>query len=82
MVETNNPEAELKPAFDIIGDVLEKFITISDLYEPIDTTFKDNVFVTSSFDSQSHFENDIDNVIQLYQKISGKELKLDIVESE
>jgi Rab GDP dissociation inhibitor len=43
MVETSNPEAELQPAFDIIGDILEKFITISDLYEPIDTTFKDNV---------------------------------------
>ncbi len=43
MVETNNPEAELKPAFDIIGDVLETFITITDLYEPIDNSFKDNV---------------------------------------
>jgi Rab GDP dissociation inhibitor len=49
MVETNNPEAELKPAFDLIGDVLEKFITISDLYEPIDTTFKDNVRVVAYF---------------------------------
>ncbi len=43
MVETNNPKDELKPAFDIIGDVLETFITISELYEPVDTTFKDNV---------------------------------------
>jgi Rab GDP dissociation inhibitor len=77
MVETNNPEAELKPAFDIVGDVLEKFITISDLYEPVDSTFKDNVFITTSFDSQSHFEKDVDNVIQLYEKITGKELKLD-----
>ncbi len=44
MVETNDPTAELKPAFDIIGDVLETFITISDLYEPLDTSSKDNVF--------------------------------------
>ena len=43
MVETKDPPSELKPAFDVIGDVLETFITISDLYEPIDTTFKDNV---------------------------------------
>jgi Rab GDP dissociation inhibitor len=43
MVETNNPEEELKPAFDVIGEPLEKFITISEQYEPIDTTFKDNV---------------------------------------
>ncbi len=43
MVETNNPKDELKPAFDVIGDVLETFITISELYEPIDSSFKDNV---------------------------------------
>lgn len=43
MVETNKPEEELKPAFDIIGDVLDTFITISDLYEPVDQTFNDNV---------------------------------------
>ena len=27
-VETSNPEAELKPAFDLIGTVKEKFITV------------------------------------------------------
>ena len=43
MVETKDPTAELKPAFDIVGEVLETFITINDLYEPIDTSFKDNV---------------------------------------
>lgn len=45
MVETNDPASELKPAFDIIGDVLETFITISDLWEPIETSFKDNVTI-------------------------------------
>jgi Rab GDP dissociation inhibitor len=80
MVETSNPQEELKPAFDIIGDVLETFITISDLYEPVDPTFKDNVFITSSFDPLSHFENDIENVINLYEKISGKPLKLEVEE--
>ncbi len=43
MVETDNPTAEIKPAFDLIGTVLETFITISELYEPIDYSFKDNV---------------------------------------
>ena len=28
-VETENPEAELKPAFDIIGAIKEKFITVN-----------------------------------------------------
>lgn len=43
MAETGNPSEELKPAFDIIGNVLETFITIGDLYEPVDPSFKDNV---------------------------------------
>ena len=90
MVETNNPEAELKPAFDIIGDVLETFITITDLYEPIDTSFKDNViynllttlqvFITKSFDALSHFEKDIENVFEVYKKITGKDLNLEMPE--
>jgi Rab GDP dissociation inhibitor len=43
MVETADPTKELKPAFDIIGNFLEAFITITDLYEPIDKEFKNNV---------------------------------------
>jgi Rab GDP dissociation inhibitor len=43
MVETDTPTDELKPGFNLIGEVLETFITISDLYEPIDNEFKDNV---------------------------------------
>lgn len=78
MVETNDPVAELKPAFDIIGDVLETFVTVSDLYEPIDQTFADNVFVTSSFDAVSHFEGDTDDVLNLYKKITGKELNFNV----
>ena len=48
MVETNNPQEELKPAFDVIGDVLESFITISEQYEPVDPTFSDNVILYNS----------------------------------
>lgn len=88
MAETSEPTKELKPAFDIIGNFLEAFITISDLYEPIDKDFKKNVsliiyikvFVTSSFDSLSHFEQDTDTVIEMYQKISGKQLDLAVGE--
>lgn len=75
MVETKEPEKELAPAFEIIGEVKEKFITISDLYVP-NTDFKDNIYVTKSLDPQSHFESATLDVIELYQKITGKELDL------
>ena len=80
MVETKDPKAELKPAMDIIGQPLEIFDKVSDIYEPIDTSFKDNIFITTSFDPQSHFENDTDNVIDIYQKITDTKLDLTIEE--
>ena len=80
MVETDKPETELEPAMEIIGPVLEKFDKVSEIYEPIDTSFKDNVFITTSFDPQSHFENDTDNVIDIYEKITESKLDLTIEE--
>lgn len=82
MVETNDPVSELKPAFDIIGDVLETFVTVSDLWEPIDTNFSDNVFVTSSFDAVSHFEGDTDDVLNLFKKITGKDVNFNTDNNE
>ena len=80
MVETKDPKAELKPAMDIIGEPLEIFDKVSDIYEPIDTSFKDNIFITTSFDPQSHFENDTDNVLEIYEKIIGHPLDLTLEE--
>ena len=80
MVETDKPEVELEPAMEIIGPVLEKFDKVSEIYEPVDTSFKDNVFITTSFDPQSHFENDTDNVIDIYEKITESKLDLTIEE--
>ena len=78
MVETDKPEEEIKPAFEVIGDVLEKFVTVSDVYEPIDKEFKDNIYITDSFDPLSHFELDTENVIELYEKITHSKLDLEI----
>ena len=82
MVETGNPHEEIKPALDLLGPTLEQFEKVSDVYEPIDKTFSDNIYITTSFDSLSHFENDTQNVIELYEKITGTKLNLEIEETE
>ncbi len=67
-VETNNPLKELDPAFEILGPVLEKFVTVkkkkgffykkvSDMYLPADDGTQDNIFVSASYDPTPHFEN-------------------------
>lgn len=82
IVETSDHMAELKPAFDIIGNVLETFVTISDEWEPVDDSFKDNVIITKSFTSVSHFEPDTVDVLNLYKRLTGKPLDLENLEEE
>ena len=33
-VETEDPEAELKPGLDLLGPILEKFVEVKDIYGP------------------------------------------------
>jgi len=40
----------------LVGPVLEKFFTVSDIYAPTDDGTNDNIFVSSSFDATSHYE--------------------------
>ena len=42
-VETDKPELEIRPALDLLGDVLEMFVQVHPFYEPIDDGKKDNV---------------------------------------
>lgn len=82
VVETQKPLDELKPAFDIIGEVLETFITMTDEFEPVANKFDDNVVITRSFTSVSHFEPDTIDVLKLYKALSGKEINLDEEEED
>jgi Rab GDP dissociation inhibitor len=42
-VETDKPELEIRPAVDLLGDILEMFVQISPVFEPLDDGTKDNV---------------------------------------
>jgi len=77
-LETKDPETELAPAFEIIGKIDQKFTWISDYYEPTDDGSKDDLFVTASYDSTTHFESATEEVVRLYAKITGKALDLSI----
>ena len=74
----NNPISEISPAMDLIGPVLETFDKYRDIYSPIDNSFKGNIYITSSYDQQCHFENDIDDVIYIYEQITGSKLDLNL----
>ena len=59
----------------MLGGIREKFIRVSDRYEPV-KKYDDGVFISTSFDATSHFENETENVLEMYKQISGKEIDL------
>lgn len=76
-VETNNPQAELAAGLALLGHVDEKFIEVVDVYEPLEDGTADKAFVSKGYDATSHFETEIEDVLDIYQRITGKELDLD-----
>lgn len=50
-METENPQAELAPAIDVLGDILERFDDISDTFEPVADGVEDKCFISTSYDA-------------------------------
>jgi Rab GDP dissociation inhibitor len=71
-VETNNPEAELEPGFEILGPILEKFVSVEDIKAPLDDGIESNLYVTSSYDASTHFESTCMDVLSIYERIVGE----------
>jgi len=76
VVETANPEKEIEPALALLGPILEKFVQVSEFRSPLDDGTKDNVFVTTSYGAQSHFEDDTVEVLRMYKTFTGTDLDL------
>jgi len=71
-VETNDPEAELEPGFEILGPILQKFISVEDLKTPAEDGTGSGLFVTSSYDASTHFETTCQDVLAIYERILGE----------
>jgi len=76
IVETNNPEAEIKAGLDLLGAVEEKFIGVSDVFVPLADGTADKVFVSKSYDATTHFQTVTADVRDIYKRLTGKELEL------
>jgi Rab GDP dissociation inhibitor len=75
IVETANPQAELEPGLKLLGAIDEKFIEVVDLYAPKNDADKDKTYISTSYDSSSHFETASNNILELYRKITGKDIQ-------
>jgi Rab GDP dissociation inhibitor len=76
-VETNTPEAELAPGLALLGPVEEKFVSVVDVYEPLEDGSRDGCYISKGYDPTTHFETTVDDVLDIYKRITGKDLDLD-----
>eukprot|EP00520_Triparma_pacifica_P003764 CAMPEP_0118656808 /NCGR_PEP_ID=MMETSP0785-20121206/13679_1 /TAXON_ID=91992 /ORGANISM="Bolidomonas pacifica, Strain CCMP 1866" /LENGTH=489 /DNA_ID=CAMNT_0006549677 /DNA_START=41 /DNA_END=1506 /DNA_ORIENTATION=- len=70
-VETQDPARELVPGLRLLGQILQRFDSVSDCYEPLQDGLTDRCFISSSFDGTSHFESDCDDLLSLYKRVTG-----------
>lgn len=77
-VETNDPVREVSPGIALLGDIVERFDSISDTYEATGDGTEDRCFITSSYDATSHFETVADEVMEIYERVTGEKLDMTI----
>lgn len=77
-MEKGEPEQEVAPGLALLGHVMQRFTTVATTYEPVSSGEDDKCFISSSFDGTSHFENDCDDLLSLYKRVTGTELDMTI----
>jgi Rab GDP dissociation inhibitor len=75
-VETQNPEQELLPGLALLGAIEEKFVEVTEVYEPLESGQRDKCFISKGYDATSHFETTVEDVLEMYTRITGKVLDL------
>lgn len=60
----------------LLGVIDEKFVEVSDLYEPTSDGKQDRCFISRGYDATSHFETTANDVLDMYQRIQGHPLDL------
>lgn len=69
-------ERELADALKLMNPTVELFYDMYDVNMPTDDGTQSKVFVSKGYDPTSHFETAINDVIEMYSRITGKELEL------
>jgi len=82
MVETDKPEEEIQPALGFLGSILDMFVSVSTVYEPLESGKDSNVWITKSYDPSSHFEVASEDILQVYERLTGEKLDLNIEPDE
>jgi Rab GDP dissociation inhibitor len=50
-VESRNPLSEVEPGINLLGNILERFDNVADIYEPVSDGRTDRCFISKSYDA-------------------------------
>ena len=81
-IETANPMEEIQPAINLLGPILDMFVSESTLYDPLEDGKASNLWISKSYDPSSHFEVASNDILEIYEKIVGEKLDLNIEPSD
>ena len=77
-MEGGMPEEEIKPGLLLLGSIMQRFTSVATTYEPVDDGRSNKCYISSSFDATSHFENDVNDLLGMYERITGSPLDMTI----
>mmetsp|Transcript_37814 Transcript_37814/g.53332 ORF Transcript_37814/g.53332 Transcript_37814/m.53332 type:complete len:446 (+) Transcript_37814:142-1479(+) len=77
-VEKESPDEDIAPGLALLGPIMKRFTAVSTIMEPTGDGSSDKCYISSSFDGTSHFESDCENLLELYKRVSGEELDMNI----
>lgn len=81
-VETEQPENEIKPGLDLLEPIAQKFISISDYFEPIDNGGDSQIFISESYDATTHFETTCLDVLDIFKRGTGEDFDFSKIKHE
>ncbi|XP_063702069.1 rab GDP dissociation inhibitor alpha [Culicoides brevitarsis] len=81
-VETNDPESEIKAGLDLLQPIAQKFVTVSDYYEPTDNGLDSQIFISQSYDATTHFETTCMDVLDIFKRGTGEDFDFSKVKTD
>lgn len=65
---THTPPAGLQ----LLGRIDDRFVEVVDVFEPVGDGADDAAFISKGYDATSHFESEINDVLDMYRRITGE----------
>lgn len=78
LAEKATADEDIAPGLQLLGPILKRFTSVSTTYEPVSDGKEDGCFIAKSMDGTSHFEKDVEDMLDLYERVTGEKLDMTI----